>query len=108
MRELWGIFSQLDNCLFVMTGLLCLFCVGWAMWVKDTAAHANVKLTGGQYWQVVIAIFLACMAGIITLGLLMAPDNAIKLLELLMIKNLAYDLARQLQGAILWILRLAM
>ena len=108
MRDLWAIFSQIDNCLFVMTCMFCVFFVGWVKWVKDCAAHANAKLNTSQYWQVVIAIFLACMTGIIALGLLMAPDNAVKLLELLMIKNLAYDLARQFQGAILWILRLAM
>lgn len=108
MRDLWTIFGQLDNCLFVMMAGFTILFGAWVAWIRDHVRLSNTKMTTGQYYQTVFAMFMACMCGILALGLVIAHDNAIRLLEVTGTKPMMYDLARQVQAAILWVLRLMM
>ena len=108
MRDLWTIFGQLDNCLFVGVALISLGCAGWAAWIRDNAQKSNLKLTSSEYYQMVISIFFASITGILALGLLISHDNTIKLIELLRLKGVMDKMARLVQGGILWVLRFMM
>ncbi len=108
MREIYVIVANLDNARIFALILSCMVSLGFAVWVWSTAKHANIPLTSFGWAQVYVFGMIAFMSACLVLGYLIVPKNAEKLVDLMGVERLLDAYSRQVQAALIFIVRLAM
>ncbi|MBF0409546.1 MAG: hypothetical protein HQM10_19555 [Candidatus Riflebacteria bacterium] len=87
MAELFRVFQDFDNSMIFTMFLIGLAALGWISWVYGTASQSGLEISSSQWFQIYIAGTIIFFSGAWLLGLLLFPENAKNLMEMLYMKD---------------------
>lgn len=108
MREIYVFVANLENARIIALIISCVATLGLGGWIWSTAKHANIELTTFGWTQVYVCGAIAFMSGSLVLGYLIVPKNADRLMDMMGVARLVDAYTRQVQAALIFIVRLAM
>jgi len=108
MRELYMFLLDIDRARVIAMVISCVASLGVLSFIWSTANQANLRVTTAQWVQIYLFGFIAFISGVLVLGFIIVPKNADKLLEMTYLRYPVDAFSRQVQAALLYIVRLGL
>ena len=105
MHELYGLFADFDRARIFTLMITTVVGIGGMSWIWGNAKQANIKLTTFDWIQIYAFGLVAFLSGMLVMGMLIVPDNADALLELIRADGVVNWLTKQVQAFLLWMIR---
>lgn len=108
MAELYRAFADVSNAQIFALLVIGLVFLGMLSWVWSTSKTAGVEVTHGQWAQIYIFGLGVFLCGVLIFGLLVTPNNAENLINILYLDRPLAIVTKEIQRVVLYLIRLLM
>ena len=105
MYQLYALFSSFERVRIFTMMLTTLLGIGGMSWVWGNAKQTNIPLTSFGWAQIYVFGLISFLSAVLVLGMLIVPDNAEALLELIHAEGIVSWLTLQVQSFLLYLVR---